>query len=164
MGFGTKCSTNNKRPNLLFARFQSKSWHHALHNIARHKSKSFMLVFWYHLNHIYHLYHNKYWRFWKDFQRSAHATDPATTVSRSFCENFLKALARKFVRKTDSSTRSIWVQKWSKLIDIMTFRHCLYISRPLKLNMNTISCSISLWRLLVYSAPLQVLFLYNRGA
>ena len=48
------------------------------------------------------------------FRRSAHATDPATTVSRSFRENFSKTLARKFFRKTDLVDAINLVQKSSK--------------------------------------------------
>ena len=49
-----------------------------------------------------------------DFRRSAHATDPATTVSRSFRENFSKTLARKIFRKTDLVDAINLVQKSSK--------------------------------------------------
>ena len=52
--------------------------------------------------------------FVQNFRRSAHATDPATTVSRSFRENFSKTLARKFFRKTDLVDAINLVKKSSK--------------------------------------------------
>ena len=48
-------------------------------------------------------------------------------------------------------------ENWSKLTNIMTFLHFSFIFIPPKLDMNTFSGSISLWRLLVDSEPLHVL-------
>ena len=49
-------------------------------------------------------------------------------------------------------------KNWSKLTDIKTLEHFSYIFMPSNLDMNTFSGSISLWRLLVDSEPLHILF------
>ena len=54
-------------------------------------------------------------------------------------------------------------ENWSKLTNIMTFGHFSFIFLPLKLDMNTFSESISLWRLLVHSELLHVLLWCYRG-